>query len=230
MSDEIMQGSVVGEVLGETLPSHESVVSPADKGSKMESRNPSLVLVCEGSAHTLQYMMYHGCYPEYVVFELDRFKDVLPYLDANTDVVLLVKGLTDFTMSDIYAFLKDVEDNRNEFGNFSVYTNIPLGAIAYDQILYSGDLFNGLTKVVPAHKGTGKERLPLPDKKQNKARGVIKTPLTEGLKVYGRNNKIKVRGRVVATRKQPEIDRDESKYFGATIDVDFSKPTTKEGD
>ena len=78
-----------------------------------------------------------------MVLEPKKFQDMSPYLTKDDDILLIISGLTDFTMSDIYNLLSKFKEYENRFKRVTILTNIPLGVIPYDYYLYSGDLFYG---------------------------------------------------------------------------------------
>ena len=102
-----------------------------------------LIVICEGGVHTVEYLQRNGVFPAAMVLEPKKFQDMSPYLTKDDDILLIISGLTDFTMSDIYNFLSKFKEYDNRFKRVTILTNIPLGVIPYDYYLYSGDLFYG---------------------------------------------------------------------------------------
>ena len=102
-----------------------------------------LIVICEGGVHTVEYLQRNGVFPAAMVLEPKKFQDMSPYLTIDDDILLIISGLTDFTMSDIYNLLSQFKEYENRFKRVTILTNIPLGVIPYDYYLYSGDLFYG---------------------------------------------------------------------------------------
>ena len=102
-----------------------------------------LIVICEGGVHTVEYLQRNGVFPAAMVLEPKKFQDMSPYLTKDDDILLIINGLTDFTMSDIYNLLSKFKEYENRFKRVTILTNIPLGVIPYDYYLYSGDLFYG---------------------------------------------------------------------------------------
>ena len=102
-----------------------------------------LIVICEGGVHTVEYLPRNGVFPAAMVLEPKKFQDMSPYLTKDDDILLIISGLTDFTMSDIYNLLSKFKEYENRFKRVTILTNIPLGVIPYDYYLYSGDLFYG---------------------------------------------------------------------------------------
>jgi hypothetical protein len=102
-----------------------------------------LIVICEGGVHTVEYLQRNGVFPAAMVLEPKKFQDMSPYLTKDDDILLIISGLTDFTMSDIYNLLSKFKEYENRFKRVTILTNIPLGVIPYDYYLYSGDLFYG---------------------------------------------------------------------------------------
>lgn len=107
-----------------------------------------MVLICEGDAHTVEYFHANGVYPSSIVFEATRFREMAPYLTPEDDVLVLIKGLTDFTLAEVYVLLHDLEENRDKLKAVTVMSNIDLGKISTHYYLYTGDLFYGEVKEV----------------------------------------------------------------------------------
>lgn len=107
-----------------------------------------LIVICEGGPHTIEYLHRNGVYPNDLLIEPTRFQDISPYLTKSDDILLIIKGLTDFTMTSIYGILAKFDEHKEKFKRVTILSNIPLGAISYDYYLYTGDLFYGNVKKV----------------------------------------------------------------------------------
>lgn len=124
----------------------------------MESEK-RLVLICEGGAHTVEYFHKNGVFPGAVVFEATKFREMAPYLTKNDDILVVIKGLTDFSMVEIYALLNDIDNVKDKLHAVTVMSNINLGKIPTPYYLYSGDLFYGSVKLVEKGKVSGIEKV-----------------------------------------------------------------------
>jgi hypothetical protein len=113
-----------------------------------EEKNERLYLVTEGGAHTVEYFHNNGVYPFAVVFDANKFREIVPYLTKDDEILVIIKGLTDFSMSEIYALLNDIKENEGKLQSITVMSNINLGKIPAPYYLYSGDLFYGTLKEV----------------------------------------------------------------------------------
>lgn len=107
-----------------------------------------LIVVCEGGVHTVEYLHRNGVFPNAMLIEPSKFQEISPYLTDEDDILLLIKGLTDFTMAGIYALLTKLSENEGKFKRVTILTNVPLGAVKYEYYLYSGDLFFGTVQKV----------------------------------------------------------------------------------
>lgn len=107
-----------------------------------------LIVICEGGVHTVEYLHRNGVYPGAMLIEPGKFQEISPYLTKDDDILLIIKGLTDFTMTSIYGLLAKFDEYKNKFKRVTILTNIPLGAVSYDYYLYTGDLFYGSVKKV----------------------------------------------------------------------------------
>lgn len=113
-----------------------------------DEQDHRLILICEGGAHSVEYFHRNEVYPGAVVLTSTRFREMMPYLSKSDEVLLVINGLTDFTLSEIYALLNDLEEVQEKLDRITVVSNVMLGSISADYYLYSGDLFYGEMKEV----------------------------------------------------------------------------------
>lgn len=112
-----------------------------------------LIVICEGGIHTVDYLQKNGVYPSAMVIEPSKFQDMSPYLSEKDEVLLIIKGLTDFSMASIYGLLNKFREYESKYKQVTILTNIPLGNIDYDYYLYEGDIFYGsVQKIVDKKK------------------------------------------------------------------------------
>lgn len=107
-----------------------------------------LIVICEGGIHTIEYLHKNGVYPSSLLTETSKFQEISPYLGKEDDILLIIKGLTDFTMASIYGLLKRFDAYKDKYKRVTILTNVPLGSVNYEYYLYSGDLFYGTVKKV----------------------------------------------------------------------------------
>ena len=111
-----------------------------------------LIVICEGGIHTVDYLQKNGVYPAAMVIEPSKFQDMSPYLTKEDDILLIIKGLTDFTMASIYGLLNKFKEYKDKYKRVTILTNIPLGNIDFDYYLYDGDIFYGSVKLISNKK------------------------------------------------------------------------------
>lgn len=112
-----------------------------------------LIVICEGGIHTVEYLQKNGVFPSAMVLEPPKFQEMSPYLTKDDDILLIIKGLTDFTMASVYALLAKFKEYQNKYKRVTILSNIPLGNIDFDYYLYSGDIFYGnVQKIVNKKK------------------------------------------------------------------------------
>lgn len=194
----------------------------------------NLTLICEGQVHTIEYMHNNRVYPKTVVFDCSKFKEIAPYLGKSDEVLVVINGATDFSLSMIYSLLRDLENIESKLANVTVLSNIDLGKIQTPYYLYKGDLFYG--DVVKVVKGKRIEDEATADKKD---RGTLKS-LLRGKKVkedvvdgkkelkvnevmahflsYNKPVKIMIHG---ITKREQKVVKDE--YAEKIIDIDLFK-------
>lgn len=111
-----------------------------------------LIVICEGGIHTVDYLQKNGVYPSAMVIEPSKFQDMSPYLSEQDDILLIIKGLTDFNMASIYGLLNKFKEYESKYKQVTILTNIPLGNIDYDYYLYEGDIFYGSVQKISGKK------------------------------------------------------------------------------
>ena len=111
-----------------------------------------LIVICEGGLHTVEYLQRNGVYPAAMVIEPSKFQDMSPYLSEDDDILLIIKGLTDFTMASVYGLLNKFKEYQEKYKRVTIMTNIPLGNVDFDYYLYEGDIFYGNVQLVSGKK------------------------------------------------------------------------------
>ena len=111
-----------------------------------------LIVICEGGLHTVEYLQRNGVYPAAMVIEPSKFQDMSPYLSKDDDILLIIKGLTDFTMASVYGLLNKFKEYQEKYKRVTIMTNIPLGNVDFDYYLYEGDIFYGNVQLVSGKK------------------------------------------------------------------------------
>lgn len=107
-----------------------------------------LIVICEGGEHTVEYLNRNGIYPDMMMFNTVYFRRMLPYLQENDEILIVIKGLTDFNLTDIYTLVSDIREMTNRVKSVRILSNIRLGAVNFSYYLYTGDLFYGTVQEV----------------------------------------------------------------------------------
>lgn len=105
--------------------------------------NRRLILICEGNAHTVEYFHKNGVYPHIVVLSSEKFKEMMPYLTLSDDILLVIKGLTDFTLAEVYSLIDDLASAEDRLFGVTILSNVDLGITSLPYYFYEGDLFYG---------------------------------------------------------------------------------------
>lgn len=111
-------------------------------------RLEKLTIITEGGLSMVRYLVKNRVIPQAVVLDATKFKEIIPYADNGDDILFIINGLTDFTMSDIYTVIGLLKQNLDKLGRVTILSNINLGRVNIDYYLYSGDLFYGTVKKV----------------------------------------------------------------------------------
>jgi len=107
------------------------------------SSKQRLIVICEGQAHMIEYLHTNGVYPDMVILDAIKVKELAPYLLETDEILLIIKGLTDFTMSEVYMLLSDLQDFWKSVKSVNVFSNVYIGKVPFKYYMYSGDLFYG---------------------------------------------------------------------------------------
>jgi hypothetical protein len=108
-------------------------------------------------------MLQNKVVPSTCIFSLKELVAVYPSLTEEDDILLVIKGLTDFTLQDIYGIINLLTAPTSQVGRVTIVSNVDLGYIGVDYYFYVGDLFYGnLYKVVNGKRyeleSTGKQK------------------------------------------------------------------------
>ena len=110
-----------------------------------------LTVVTEGGAHSFEYFVNNGVLPSSILFSAVKFKEVAPYLSSDDVILVVIKGLTDFSLAEVYGLIDDLEIVRSKVAEITIVSNVDLGYIESPYYLYKGDLFYG--KMTEMSKG-----------------------------------------------------------------------------
>lgn len=172
-----------------------------------------LIVICEGGAHTVEYLHNNGVYPGAVVLEPSKFQEMVPYLSSEDEILLIIKGLTDFTMTDIYGLLNKFSEHIEKVKTVTVLSNVNLGVIPYEYYYYTDDLFFGdVYKVVNNKKleieETGEVSVSKKRRPTRKSKGISeknkKNPIMFAFKRYKNEKGLKMQIYGKMERLKPE--------------------------
>lgn len=181
----------------------------------------NLIVISEGGIHMLEYLHRNGVFPHFYVMKPSYFEELVPYLSDKDNILFIIKGLTDFTLAEIYNFLKTLKGIENDVKGVTVISNVHLGEnFDFDYYLYEGDLFYGDVKQVIGGK--------IIDNKETK--GKVKNvkeqktvnPVLAEYKVFNNNTNIKIKGKpfVFEEIRLTEVD---SSLIEKIHQIDFFK-------
>lgn len=199
-----------------------------------------LIVITEGGAHTIEYLHRNGVYPGAVVLNAYQFKEMLPYLSSTDEVLLIINGLTDFKLSEVYALLRDLEEASDRLSKITIVSNTNLGVVSVDYYLYSGDLFYGvMTPVIGGVLSKSDEKTGVDAKSKSKSKrnknkskesntdentGIshvtnLMNTVMGRYKKYGSNSsKFSIYG---SERRSREIDSNQDSYLDKVVSVDL---------
>ena len=56
----------------------------------------------------IEYFHHNGVFPAAAILSPMKFKQVAPYLTKDDEILIVIKGLTDFKLSEVYQLFKDL--------------------------------------------------------------------------------------------------------------------------
>lgn len=110
-----------------------------------------LVAILEGGKPTLEYLKQNKIIPDQVFYDFSEFEAYSTYFPEDTDILLLIKGMTDYTRVKIYDLI-DVIVNLENKKSFILATNTDIGKLSVDSYFYFDDPIEGPFVQVPAGK------------------------------------------------------------------------------
>ena len=102
----------------------------------------NLMLIGEGGAPLLEYLLANGVHPTDAVFDVGSVQSLIPYLSAEDELLVIVHGLTDFTMASLHAMFDLLYQYVDVVSSLTVLSDVPL-SLKRGYFMYSGDLFFG---------------------------------------------------------------------------------------
>lgn len=120
--------------------------------NEIKSTNETLTIITEGGRHMIAYLLANNVKADTFILETVKFQEFLPYTTKDDKILLIIKGLTDFTMVEIYNIVNKILEVEEAKKNLVIMSNIDLGRIQVPYYLYSGDLFYGNVELVDGGK------------------------------------------------------------------------------
>lgn len=112
-----------------------------------------LYVLTDDGVTVIEYLQRNGVYPHKYGLVSESFKSVAPYLSREDTVMVISKGLIDWSLLRLMNLLGEVYDCKDRVADILVYSNIEL-PLEYKYTLIDGDLFYGtLTDVEGKKKG-----------------------------------------------------------------------------
>lgn len=180
-----------------------------------------LIVICEGGVSTAEYLAQNEVYADVLIFDSTKFKDYLLLLEPDDEVLLIIQGLTDFTMSEIEALMEDFETHKDRVKSMTVLSNIILEGYGGKYYYYIGDFFYGDVEEVENKKINTKAELDGEREGSNKGTA-RKNAVAWRYKVFNKSNKFTV----YEKEEKLDSDRKESTDISRILTVDlFSKNT-----
>lgn len=184
-------------------------------------KESSLFLIMEGGLHSLDYIHRNGVFPKEIGLRTGIFQDRVPYLSDNMDILVVVKGLTDFTVKGVYSLLKELNTHKDQLKSIVVMSNVHLGDIPFPYYLYEGDLFYGEVKRVVKGKVLSLDSTEK-DKKKDKSSRKVKSKLDnhvintvmERYKIYNQRD---IRPMLYGTEDLELLHTKEDKTYGENV-------------
>lgn len=118
------------------------------------------------SIQSIEYLNNNGIYPDSYMVSPESIKEVTPYLCEDDYVLVLIQGLTDWTLLRASSLLSDLHESALEKSKLIVISNTDLGVLKHEYIWAKGDPVYGTFVNIDAkgkfgsvYKSNLKERL-----------------------------------------------------------------------
>jgi hypothetical protein len=104
-------------------------------------------LVCDGGEDTVLYFWKKNLYPDRVILSPEKLHDYVPYINGEDDILILIHGMTEFSLSAVYLLLSDIkillDSDRLHCNNLVVASDVELPSVEIKYIKYKDvhDLF-----------------------------------------------------------------------------------------
>lgn len=243
-AEELSKAGVVNddesiEEIGEEV----EIVSSNKENKTIESKEKRLVLIAEGEAHMVEYFHKNKVYPTSIVMNLSKLRELLPYLDKNDDILIVIRGLTDFTLTEVYTCIRDITEVGDKLHSVKILSNIDLGKVDLPYYQYEGDLFYGEVKQKVKGKllDLNEEGKPMTKKEKAQLEKTLNKQKKEGgtkkvlkvnpiMKQYKKFSDPSVRFKLYGTPVKTEIlDNEEIKILNRIVQVDMTSGMSKAG-
>lgn len=110
-----------------------------------------LVAILEGGRPTLAYLVQNNIVPDTVFYDFSDFEDYSSFFPDDTDILILIKGMTEYTKVKLYDLLDVIKGLENK-KSLTLATNVDLGILSVDSYYYFDDPLEGAFVKVPAGK------------------------------------------------------------------------------
>lgn len=95
------------------------------------------------SVQSIEYLNNNDIFPDSYMLFPESVKEVTPYLCEDDYVLVLIQGLTDWTLLRARTLIADLHDSALEPEKLIVISNTDLGVLNYDYIWAEGDPLHG---------------------------------------------------------------------------------------
>lgn len=203
----------------------------------IEVKEKKLILIAEGDAHMIEYFHKNKVYPATAIMDLSKLRELLPYFGEKDDVLIVIRGLTDFTMAEIYACIHDITEIGDKLNSVRILTNVELGVVDLPYYHYEGDLFYGKVEQIIKNKHVELDEDGEPyigkHKKPKKEKGTVedtKMKVNPIMAKYKGYNNPSVRFGIYGKQtKELTLDNEEINLLNKIVFVDTVRGTANTG-
>lgn len=145
----------------------------------------SLIMINEGRKQVYEFFVRNGVKPAQVVFDLECFEEVEPFITSEDIIAIVVHGFTNFHKAGILQLLEKMAENDNiEYDNIIILSDMDLKGIGHEYYLYDGNPFKSPIKLVRGNTVIDEETV------RNKAKTTLeKQGVMDKLRLYSSDSK-----------------------------------------
>lgn len=105
------------------------------------------MLICDGGVNTAEYLVQHNIRPNILILSYQEVMEQLPYIDVDTEVLIVVHSCTTFSQANIFALLYQLKLQGLKYEMFS-NVKFDVQSPKFNYYFYRGDIITSDKEVI----------------------------------------------------------------------------------